>query len=262
MIKLKKRVIQILLVLCIVSVGVFCIPSTMTTVEAAKVKLSKKSVTLKKGESIKLQLKGTKKKVKWKSSNKKVAIVNEKGKVTAKKAGTATITAKANGVTAKCKVTVKKQNGSAAANKLVPLNKLHRYHYFKKYMTDKQLKKTYNAAIKIVKPLKNLSKKEQLVGIAIALRDMYENGMSYSMSSAHYDDPYGYLILKKASCAGCARTTGFCLNILGIKYEHVQENQYAHQWARVKVGKEYWICDAYGLYCGPEPAVGKHPYFR
>lgn len=128
-------------------------------------------------------------------------------------------------------------------------------------MTDQQLKKTYNAAVKVVKPLRNLSKKEKLMGVAVELREMFDRGMSYSMTSAHYDDPYGYLVLKEASCAGCARTVGFCLNVLGINYEHVGENQYSHQWARVKVGKEYWICDPYGLYCGPEPAARKHPYF-
>ncbi len=157
-------------------------------------------------------------------------------------------------------VTIKKQNNSTSASGLVPLNKLSRYQYFRKYMTDQQLKQAYNAAVKIVKPLKKLSKKEKLTGVAVALRNMFDSGMSYSMTSSHYDDPYGYLILKEASCAGCARTTGLCLDILGISYEHVQENQYAHQWARVKVGKEYWICDPYGLYCGPEPAVRKHPY--
>ncbi len=42
----------------------------------------------------------------WKSSNPKVASVTSKGKVTAKKKGTATIYAKVNGKTYKCKVTV------------------------------------------------------------------------------------------------------------------------------------------------------------
>ena len=46
--------------------------------------------------------------VTWSSSNAKVASVNANGKVTAKKNGTANITAKtANGKTATCKVTVK-----------------------------------------------------------------------------------------------------------------------------------------------------------
>ena len=48
----------------------------------------------------------TKKKVKWSSSNKKIATVSSKGKVTAKKAGTAYIYAKVSGKTLKCKVKV------------------------------------------------------------------------------------------------------------------------------------------------------------
>ena len=45
--------------------------------------------------------------MKWSSSNKKVATVNSKGKVTAKKKGTAVITAKVDSDTYECKVTVK-----------------------------------------------------------------------------------------------------------------------------------------------------------
>nr|WP_296028400.1 Ig-like domain-containing protein [uncultured Blautia sp.] len=46
--------------------------------------------------------------MKYSSSNKKIATVNSKGKVTAKKAGTVTITVKAGNVTKTCVVTVKK----------------------------------------------------------------------------------------------------------------------------------------------------------
>ena len=53
-------------------------------------------------------VKGTSKKVTYTSSNKSVAIVSSTGKVTAVKPGTAIITAKANGVKATCKITVKK----------------------------------------------------------------------------------------------------------------------------------------------------------
>ena len=45
--------------------------------------------------------------IKWSSSNKKIATVNAKGIVTGRKKGKVTITAKANGVTKKCRVTVK-----------------------------------------------------------------------------------------------------------------------------------------------------------
>mgnify|MGYP006987329558 CR=1 FL=1 len=78
--------------------------------------------------------------------------------------------------------------------------------------------------------------------------------MAYSMEANHYNDPYGYFVLRTASCAGCARATALCLDILGIPYEHVNENQYSHQWCRVPMEDgSYWICDAFGLYCGPEP---------
>jgi len=52
--------------------------------------------------------------VKWTTSNKNIATVSAKGIVTGKKAGTATITAKVNGRTLKCKVTIK--NADAKAN--------------------------------------------------------------------------------------------------------------------------------------------------
>lgn len=50
--------------------------------------------------------------IKWKSSKPSVASVNSKGVVTGKKLGTTTITATANGITKKCKVTVKKPSVS------------------------------------------------------------------------------------------------------------------------------------------------------
>lgn len=191
------------------------------------------------------------------SSNKNVVSVSKSGLVKAKKRGKATITATNGSETYILNLTVKKSNF-----KPVPLKKLKRYSYFRKFMSEAQLKQAYKKALKLVRPLGDLKKKDQLMGVAARLRNLFDNGMTYTMSAKHYNDPYGYLVLKKASCAGCARATSLCLNILGINYEHVNENQYSHQWARVKVGKKFWICDAYGLYCGPEPAKRKHPYMQ
>ncbi|MBQ6392012.1 MAG: Ig-like domain-containing protein, partial [Eubacterium sp.] len=78
----------------------------VTEVQAA-VKLSKKKLTLYVKKSATLKVKGTKKKVTWTSSNKKIAKVTKKGKVTAVKKGKATITAKVGGKKYICKVTVK-----------------------------------------------------------------------------------------------------------------------------------------------------------
>lgn len=68
-------------------------PTNIPT-EAAKIKLNKASITLDIGKTFTLKVKGIKKKAKWVSSNKKIATVTQKGKVTAKSAGTAKITAK------------------------------------------------------------------------------------------------------------------------------------------------------------------------
>lgn len=63
--------------------------------------------TLKKGKSFTLKVTGAIGSVKYSTSKKSVATVSSKGKVTAKKKGSAVISVKANGVTLKCKVTVK-----------------------------------------------------------------------------------------------------------------------------------------------------------
>ena len=143
----------------------------------------------------------------------------------------------------------------------VPIDQLANRKSLQNKASDDQLAQAYAEALKIVTPLSGLSTEQQLQGIATALRARFDAGMTYSMESAHYSDPYGYLIEGSASCAGCTRATGLCLNILGIPYEHVNENQYSHQWCRVNINGTYWICDAYGLYVGPEPAPYKHPYF-
>lgn len=72
----------------------------------AAVKISKKSITLAVKETSVLKITGTSKKVSWSSSNSSVASVY-KGKVTAKKEGTAVIKATVNKKTYSCKVTVK-----------------------------------------------------------------------------------------------------------------------------------------------------------
>lgn len=142
----------------------------------------------------------------------------------------------------------------------VPMKRLANLKSIQKGASDAELTEAYNAALTIVAPYAGMSLGEQLYGIASELRQLAEDGMEYSTSAAHYNDPYGYFVLGVASCAGCARATGLCLNILGIPYEHVNENQWGHQWCRVNVDGTYWICDAYGLYCGPEPAPYEHPY--
>ncbi len=98
--KLQKVLAMLLIV--IMAAGMFSIQS-----EAAAVKLNKTKATIYVGSSKVLKVKGISGKVKWSSSKKSVATVNSKGKVTAKKAGKTTITAKVNKKTYQCKITVK-----------------------------------------------------------------------------------------------------------------------------------------------------------
>lgn len=85
---------------------------TSTKKTSASIKLNASKITLAVGQSktLKAVVKGKSKSVTWKSSDSKIASVSKSGKVTAKKVGKATITAKANGKTAKCVVTVTKSS--------------------------------------------------------------------------------------------------------------------------------------------------------
>jgi len=108
--KLKKLFISF----AIISIAIFIVPITFKTldsyasVQAASIKISTKSKTLYVGYGCKLNITGTNQKVKWSSSNSKVASVTKNGYVTAKSKGTATITAKVKGKTYKCKIKVNK----------------------------------------------------------------------------------------------------------------------------------------------------------
>lgn len=72
----------------------------------AKTRLNKTKLTISVGQKVTLKVKGSRKKAKWSSSNKKVATVSRKGKVRAKKAGKTTITAKVGKKKYRCKITV------------------------------------------------------------------------------------------------------------------------------------------------------------
>lgn len=84
---------------------------TVPSIQPTKITGVPSSKTLKKGKTYtlkpKLSPKGAESKITYTSSNKKVATVNNKGKITAKAKGTAVITVKAGKITTTCKITVK-----------------------------------------------------------------------------------------------------------------------------------------------------------
>ena len=94
--------------ICLIALGALFITTTIHT--SAKTKLNKTSLTLEEGEAATLKVTGSKKTIKWSSSDKKIATVTNKGKVTAKKAGNCKIIAKSGSKRYICKLKVIKKD--------------------------------------------------------------------------------------------------------------------------------------------------------
>lgn len=87
------------------------------TVEAKqRVRLNRSKLTLDVGMTYKLKVKGTKKKVRWKSSKKSVAIVSKRGLVKAKRKGTVIVTAMIGKRKLLCRIIVKETQIEAPVN--------------------------------------------------------------------------------------------------------------------------------------------------
>ena len=98
------------LALTVVTPSVVPMNNVAVAEAAASVKLNKTKLSLTVGDTAKLAVSGTKSKVTWATSKKAVATVDKAGKVTAVKAGAATIKATVDKKTYTCKVTVKEVN--------------------------------------------------------------------------------------------------------------------------------------------------------
>lgn len=101
---MKKRLLCILLVAAL-TLGVFNVHALAVEIG---IKLNKSSANMYVNDTMPLKvITNSKKAVTWKSSDETIARVSKSGLVTARKKGTATITATAEGKSAVCKVTIK-----------------------------------------------------------------------------------------------------------------------------------------------------------
>lgn len=87
----------------------------------AKAVLNKKNATLTVGTKLHLKLKNNTKKIRWISSNQKVAKVSNRGLVTARARGSARITAKAGGKKYLCRIKVVAKTKNSYAEKILKL---------------------------------------------------------------------------------------------------------------------------------------------
>lgn len=143
--KRMKKLITVVMTMVLA----FTLMIPVTPVQAAKkIQLSKTKVSLEVGGKVTLKLKNaTAADVKWSSSNKSIVTVTSKGKVTAKKAGSATITAKYDGKKYTCKVTVKSSEGSNYVYLTETGTKYHRKNNCGTTDTGKTTKVTEEEAI-------------------------------------------------------------------------------------------------------------------
>ena len=112
-----KKILCGMIILCLIGQNLGGTNVAAAKSNAVKLNITKKKISV--GSSFQLKVKGKvsrKTVVTWKSSNKKIAVVSKKGKVTGKKVGKAqiTVTVGRNNKKAVCKVTVQKKKNSSS----------------------------------------------------------------------------------------------------------------------------------------------------
>lgn len=105
------RWLAMLLIAALFATGV---PVQTLQAAKAKIRLNRTKATVFVGKTVQLKMKGTKRKVKWKSSKKAIARVSKKGVVKGRKKGTVKIYAQIGKKRYTCKVTVKQKKGNSA----------------------------------------------------------------------------------------------------------------------------------------------------
>ncbi len=118
---------------------VFCFAGPVLQTKAATVKLNADKKTMVIGSTCKLKVKNTSRSVKWSTSNKKVATVSSSGTVTAKRAGTAIITAKVGQKKLTCKVTVVTMQKSYVNKTIRLINKERRKYGYASFDKNSML---------------------------------------------------------------------------------------------------------------------------
>lgn len=174
-----KRVISLIMVLLLV---VTLIPKTVS----AAVKLNKTVISLTEGDTFALKVSGSKSSVKWTTSKKSVATVSTKGVVTAKKAGSATITATVSKKKYTCKVTVIEKFNATTASKNI-----------KSELTDTGkgviaiLKNTNKYPVSLDATLVYMDANGKAIGKTSSHNNYFESGKECALNfSAPYDGDY------------------------------------------------------------------------
>lgn len=151
-----------------------------------------------------------------------------------------------------------KVQGTAAAPQIASIEQMKQYPAFRNYMNDAEFQMAYTAARVLVEPLVGKDQLTQAKEIAAIIA---RQPRSKSIYQTHADDPYGLLYRGVASNAGFVRVTGFLLRMLGIPYEHVNENGSGHQWVRAHIGGKFYCVDGQVGIVQEELGPYRHPWY-
>ena len=84
----------------------------------------------------------------------------------------------------------------------------------------------------------------------------YCSKATYTTEGSDYSQAYGVFIKGEYSCAGATRAMGMVLECMGYKWEHVNPNQWTHQWCKVTMdGQAGWADGQIGM-----AGYGEHPF--
>ena len=120
---MKKRWLQFFMTLLVIMMMTVVANAATVKLNKSKVNLELEGLEYEGQKTAQLRLLNTTAKVTWKSSDKSIVKVNSKGKVTAVKAGKATVTATADGKTYPCVVRVKASMASLKIKLKVTYNR-------------------------------------------------------------------------------------------------------------------------------------------
>lgn len=83
----------------------------------------------------------------------------------------------------------------------------------------------------------------------------YCSKAAYTTQGSDYSQAYGVFIKGEYSCAGATRALGMVLECMGYTWEHVNENQWTHQWCRLEMDGQVGWADGQLGWAG----YGQHP---
>lgn len=188
------------------------ISNNVVTEAATKVKLNYTKKTIKKDEILKLKMIGTKKKVKWKTSDSTIAGLLSAGVVQGFRPGTAKITATVDGKKYVCKVTVTETYGTVSGNVTYHYNQYRGYvantgsivflipkgrYYYSMNVTDEKLDGISDTNLRYL----SSSTKNKLKNLGIYATKVDGNG-NFTISHVPTEEYFVYIISGQTSTQG------------------------------------------------------------